>query len=62
MVDNELVETVSSQVGEFQTVGNLLTTSTELRRHVFSFQVKARHVMHIAAFALDGHNLLAWTI
>ena len=31
MVDNELVETVSSQVGEFQTVGNLLTTSTELQ-------------------------------
>ena len=31
MADSELVETVSSQVGELQTVGNLLATSTELQ-------------------------------
>ena len=31
MADNELVDTVSSQVGEFQTVGNMLATSTELQ-------------------------------
>ena len=31
MADNDLVETVSSQAGEFQTVGNLLATSTELQ-------------------------------